>query len=189
MRNVVLASNSPRRKEILNNFINFKVVSSNITEEFSEEDNPKVVAMSLAFQKAIDVFSKLNEDSIVIAADTIVYLEKILGKPCDESEALEMLSSLSGKVHYVYTGFSIIDSTTKVVDYVETKVKFKEISKGQIKKYINTNEPYDKAGAYAIQGIASIFIESIEGDFFNVVGLPIAKIEEVLKANFELNLL
>ena len=121
----------------------------------------------------------------------MVYHETILGKPKDEEDAFEMLKSLSNSEHYVFTGIAVIEacSDIKIVDYVKTKVIFKELSESTIKSYIDSGEVWGKAGAYAIQGLGATLIESIEGDFYNVVGLPISKLQDILLNNFGISLL
>lgn len=192
MSKVILASNSPRRKEILENIgIKFSIIGSEVEEIVRDNESPESVVMGLSFEKAIDVAKKVDDGDIIIAADTIVYSEKILGKPLNKDDAFNMLRSLSGKSHYVYTGFSIIKAgtNTKVIDYVKTEVVFKELDDDIINKYIETGEPMDKAGAYAIQGYGSILIKSISGDYFNVVGLPISRLSEILKGHFDFAIL
>ncbi|KPU27849.1 septum formation inhibitor Maf [Caloranaerobacter sp. TR13] len=192
-KRIILASGSPRRKELLSKFnIDFDIVQSDIPELVNDFDEPKQTAMSLAFQKANDVSLKMTNGEIVIAADTIVVFErKILGKPRSESEAFEMLFKLSGKTHSVITGFAIIETGThnKIIDYTETIVKFKDLTSDQIKRYIRTREYLDKAGAYAIQGYGSIFVEWIKGSYWNVVGLPISKLDSILEKYFGVRLL
>ncbi|WP_069649221.1 Maf family protein [Caloranaerobacter ferrireducens] len=192
-KRIILASGSPRRKELLSKFnIDFDIVQSDIPELVNDFDEPKQTAMSLAFQKANDVSQKMANGEIVIAADTIVvFKDKILGKPRNENEAFNMLSELSGKTHSVITGFAIIEAGTynKIIDYAETIVKFKDLTSGQIKRYIKTGEYLDKAGAYAIQGFGSILVEWIKGSYWNVVGLPISKLDNVLEKYFGVRLL
>ncbi len=192
MSKIVLASSSPRRKEILSKFnIDISIIKSNIVEKTHEKNEPQNIAMSLAFQKAFNVSQKVKQNSVVLGADTIVYNDKILGKPENEKHAYELISSLNGKTHYVITGFSIIKAGTnnKIIDYVSTKVKFQKLSDERIKKYIDTKEYEDKAGGYAIQGFGSLLVDSIEGSYFNVVGLPIVKIDYYLRNYFDIDIL
>jgi septum formation protein len=138
----------------------------------------------------MDIASKYSKD-LVIGADTIVVLDnKILGKPNNKEEAFKMLSSLSNREHQVITGISIInlDNNKKIIDYVVSNVKFKNLTEQDIKDYISTNEYKDKAGAYGIQGYGALLVEEIRGDYFNIVGLPISKLGDILKNNFNLNL-
>lgn len=187
---IVLASASPRRREILNIFnLEFKVEPSNI-DECINIDDPCDLVESLAYNKALDI-SKRIPGSLIIGADTIVYFnEKILGKPKSKDEAYEMLKSLSGNVHSVITGISLVceDENIALKDHEITKVYFKILTDEEIWSYIDTGEPLDKAGSYGIQGIASVFVEKIEGCYFNVVGLPTNKLYNLL-GRIEVNLL
>lgn len=187
---IVLASASPRRREILNIFnLEFKVEPSDI-DECINIDDPCDLVESLAYNKALDI-SKRRPDSLIIGADTIVYFDKkVLGKPKSKDEAYEMLKSLSGNVHSVITGISLVceDENIALKDHEITKVYFKKLTDDEIWSYIDTGEPLDKAGAYGIQGIASVFVEKIEGCYFNVVGLPTNKLYNLL-GRIEVNLL
>lgn len=192
MKEIILASTSPRRKELLENLgVKFKVVGSNIEEKINNKLSSPEIVKDLAYQKAKAVSNKITGNHLVIAADTIVEYNNILGKPKDTEEARFMLKLLSGQVHKVITGFAIIDSLTKreFIDYECTKVYFNNLSNDQIERYILTDEPMDKAGAYGIQGKGSLFVSKIEGDYFNVVGLPVSKLGVVLHNNFNFNLL
>ncbi|MTI68772.1 MAG: septum formation protein Maf [Firmicutes bacterium] len=192
MKNIVLASGSPRRRELLKRYnIGMKVKKSNIQELVFEDEKPHHVAMALAFEKAYDVSLNVESKEIVLAADTIVYSDKILGKPKDKKEAFEMLLSLSGKKHSVITGISIIKAGTniKIIDYEETIVKFRKLSSKTINSYIETGEYEDKAGGYGIQGIGAILVDHIYGSYSNVVGLPISKLDYLLTKHFSINLL
>lgn len=188
---IILASGSPRRKEILGNTsLDFKVITSDIDEKILENEEPIQLVLRLAFEKCMDIASKYSKD-LVIGADTIVVLDnKILGKPNNKEEAFKMLSSLSNREHQVITGISIInlDNNKKIIDYVVSNVKFKNLTEQDIKDYISTNEYKDKAGAYGIQGYGALLVEEIRGDYFNIVGLPISKLGDILKNNFNLNL-
>lgn len=180
---LILASASPRRKELLKILgLNFEIIPSMVEEKIIGKE-PTLIATSLAEQKAQDV-AKRVEEGIVIGADTIVALEgTILGKPESKEEAVRMLSMLSGKEHHVITGIALIDVVTKktLVDYELTKVFFRDLTAEEIENYVRTNEGLDKAGAYAIQGIGSILVKGIEGCYFNVVGLPLTKIYLLLQ--------
>ena len=188
---IILASASPRRREILENVnVKFTVQSSQIEEVILENENPKDLVMRLAFEKCIDV-AKKNINALVIGADTIVVLDNnILGKPKNENHAYEMIKSLSNKKHQVITGISLINLSLnkKVIDYVVSEVTFKDLSEETIRDYIKTKESLDKAGAYGIQGYGGLLVDSIKGDYFNIVGLPISKIGDLLKYNFNVNL-
>ncbi len=192
MKKIVLASKSPRRKEILENLeIDFQIITSNIQEIISKELSPAEVAKQFAYIKAKDVSNKLKGNYLVIGADTIVESNKILGKAKNQQEAYDMLKLLSGKVHRVITGFSIIDCLTgqEFVDCETTNVYFRDLKDNEIQNYIASGEYIDKAGAYGIQGRASLFISKIEGDYFNVVGLPVFKLGVVLNNKFGISLL
>jgi len=188
---IILASQSPRRKKLLHQLgFRFEIIPSSVVEE-SEESDPKEFVKELAFKKASQIAS-LNPDSLVIGSDTIVVLEnKILGKPTDNSEAFEMLSSLSGAQHFVYTGVSLIETNQKaeqikkVIFCTSTKVTFSALDPGEIRRYIQTGSCLDKAGSYGIQDDwGATFVESIEGDFYNVVGLPLNRLYFELKSHF-----
>ena len=189
--NIILASASPRRKEILENTnIKFDIISSSIEELILGGESPCQMVMRLAFEKGIDIASKHKSD-LVISADTIVVLDNnILGKPKDEEEARQMISNLSGRTHQVITGISLInlEKNKKIIDYVISNVKFKKLSKDDIDDYIKTKESLDKAGAYGIQGYGALLVEEIQGDYFNIVGLPISKLSDLLKIHFNINL-
>lgn len=192
LEKIVLASASPRRKGIFAKYnIPFEVITSDIEEKFDNNDLPAVTVMSLAFQKCIDVSKTIEEDRIIIAADTIVYFNgEILGKPKNKEEARKTLQKLSGQTHSVYTGMAIIkaNANEKVIDYCETKVKFRRLDDEVIEKYISSSEYADKAGSYGIQGKGALFVESINGSYSNVVGLPIVKLDILLKKYFEISL-
>ena len=170
---IILASNSPRRKELLKEHnIDFVVIPSNVNEVIDATITPYENVMRLSEIKGLDVFAK-NKDDLVIAADTIVvYNNEILGKPKDEKDAFRMLRLLSGKIHEVVTGVTLITNKKQITEYEVSYVKFKDLSDEEIWDYIKTKEPMDKAGSYAIQGIGSKFIEYHEGSYDNIVGLP-----------------
>ena len=188
---IILASKSPRRREILENTkVRFSIKESQIDETIKLNESPKDTVKRLAYEKALDV-AKNNEDALVIGADTVVVIDdKILGKPKDETEAYNMIKLLSGKTHYVITGFALINLSLnkKVVDCEISQVTFKKLSKDCIEDYIQTGESLDKAGAYGIQGYGGLLVENIQGDYFNIVGLPISKISDCLKDHFDINL-
>lgn len=188
---VILASASPRRKEILQNTkLNFDIQKSDIEEVILENESPEDMVVRLAYEKAYDVAQK-NKDKLVIGADTIVALDnEVLGKPKDKEEAYQMIKKLSNKTHKVITGISLINISHGMVvnDYVVSLVTFKDLSEDSIKDYINTNESLDKAGAYGIQGYGVLLVDNIQGDYFNIVGLPISKLSDLLKDHFDINL-
>lgn len=189
--NIILASKSPRRREILENTkVRFSIEESQIDEVIKLNELPKETVMRLAYEKALDVANR-NRNSLVIGADTIVVInDTILGKPKDDIEAFSMLKLLSGKTHYVITGFALINLSLdkKIIDCQVSQVTFKELSEQCIKDYLQTKESLDKAGAYGIQGYGGLLVENIQGDYFNIVGLPISKISDCLKDHFDINL-
>ena len=191
MKEFVLASASPRRKELLSQIgIQFRTCVSKKDEKVLRQQ-PIDVVKDLSYTKARDVFERGNRDAIVIGADTIVvYDEKILGKPKNEKEAYDMIHMLQGEVHKVYTGVSIIwhdnEKTHISSFYAETEVELYHMSEEEIRAYVSTEEPYDKAGGYAIQGYFARYIKQIKGDYNNVVGLPIGRLYQILNS---LNLL
>lgn len=177
---IILASKSPRRKELLS-FIttDFSVKSADVDETLPQGITP---------DKAVEYLSKIkaepfkNENDIVIGADTVVALDgKILGKPRDAADAFVTLKMLSGREHSVFTGVSVIKGEKIETFSVQTKVKMFELTDEEIEEYIATDEPFDKAGSYGIQGKGSLLVEKIDGDYFNVVGLPISRLNRVLK--------
>lgn len=178
---IILASNSPRRKELLqNNNISFEVIPSNVIETVDNSLTVYENVMNLAKIKALDVWNKYPE-RIILAADTIVvYNNEILGKPLDEMDAFRMLKLLSGKTHEVITGVAVIKNEVVNVEYEVSKVTFYSITEEDILEYIKTKEPMDKAGSYAIQGIGNKFIASYEGEFDNIVGLPVKLVLKML---------
>lgn len=187
---MILASASPRRKEILENFgFSFKTIVKNI-DETSDKTRAEEKILEIAEKKA-RAAAKDFPDENVVGADTVVVIDgKILGKPKDEKEASAMLKSLSGRSHEVITAFSFIN-LNKNISYSEcevTKVYFKNLTDSEINWYINTKEPMDKAGAYGIQGKGAFFVEKIEGDFFSVMGFPLGRFVRFLnKTGFNLN--
>jgi septum formation protein len=184
MRTIILASASPRRKELLEKTgLKFRVDESGLEEELVSGVDPREAAMFLSREKARAV-ARRNKNCLVISADTIVVLKgRVFGKPRSEDEAKRMLKALNGKAHYVITGFTILDSHDRkeISGAVETKVFFKKLDPGEIDAYIRSGEPFGKAGAYGIQGLGALMVKKIEGDFFNVVGLPLNALAENLK--------
>lgn len=184
MGKIILASSSPRRAEILRNLgISFSIVPSEYKEEVIKKP-PNELVCHLARNKAIDVKKRCLYDDIIIAADTIVCMnERIIGKPKSKQDAFQILKSLNGKEHQVITGLCIL-CDKYVLNYEGfeiTNVFFKHLSDEEIWDYIDTCEPMDKAGAYGIQGIGGVFVEKIDGCYYNVVGLPIKKVYSVLR--------
>lgn len=188
--NFILASKSPRRREILSNIgLEFTVSESNVDESQIPKDlKPQLYVQELAMLKSTDIASSSPSGSVVIGADTVVVSDGIiLGKPRDYDEAFAMLSSFSGKSHKVISGISVTETDTMktVTDFCETEVHFSEMSDDEISNYINTYKPYDKAGAYGIQEYAGVFIDKINGDYYNVVGLPLSALYRLLKKEFD----
>ena len=192
MKKIILASKSPRRRDILSSIgVDFEVVTDDTPENIDTSLCPEEVVSTLAKFKGDNVSKKICNDCVIIAADTVVAVdEKILGKPADENDAEQMLLMLSGRAHQVYTGVYIKDTMSgkSVVFSEKTDVFFRKLDINEIKGYIKTNEPMDKAGSYGIQGIGSLFVEKIDGDYFNVVGLPICRLSEILKSEFDIRL-
>lgn len=190
----VLASKSPRRKELMSIISeDFKVVVSDADEDSIQKENTPadIYVQQLALLKAAASAKKVLKDkkALIISADTIVVKNgEILGKPRDEDDAFRMLALLSGDVHEVYTGYCVM----RISDgYTEcgserTEVEFKNLTKEDIEKYIATGEPMDKAGAYGIQGKGTLLVKGIKGDFFNVVGLPISALYDLIKTKFDI---
>lgn len=191
MKKIILASASPRRKALLEQLgLDFEVIPSDCEEEINSGLDPHDLAKKLSSEKAKSVADK-NKNTLVIGADTfIAYKGKIIGKPRDGEEAMKILKLLQGNTHSVITGLTVIDSDTgkTVSDSIETKVHFKKLADDEIEGYILTNEPLDKAGAYGIQALGAAVVDKIDGDYFNVVGLPLSLLHDVLK-KFGVNLL
>lgn len=181
---LILASGSPRRRELLERFgLPFEVIPSCGEEEPPRGEAPGAYVELLARQKAAEVAARVGDtEAVYIAADTIVESEGvILGKPGDGERAFAMLSALSGRTHRVWSGICVRQGE-KVMSCAEcTEVHFRELSEAEIRQYIRTGEPLDKAGAYGYQGLASLFVDSIRGDYFNVVGLPLCTLGQLLK--------
>ena len=178
-KKIILASGSPRRQSLLRQIgMNFRIIESGVDEDEYEGTSPADHVLVLAKRKAESVALTIKK-GLVIGADTIVVCDNsILGKPCDKSEAVAMLSLLSGRTHEVYTGFTILDagSGRSVSDYETTKVTFRELTRDEILEYVDSGSPMDKAGAYGIQDdYGAVFVEKIEGCFYNVVGFPLTK--------------
>lgn len=178
---IILASSSPRRSKLLKDAgVDFIVEPSDIEELIDETLEPKEIVVSLAEQKAEAVSIK-HHDDIVIAADTIVVFNgEILGKPKDEDDAYRMLKMLSNETHQVFTGVALQQGDKKHSFCSKTEVKMKKLSELEINGYIQTKEPMDKAGAYGIQGLGGALVESYQGDFFTIVGLPLKDLLQAL---------
>ena len=188
---IILASGSPRRKMLMDQVgIQCRVVVSGADETI--DGPPDVQVVELAKRKAISVISSLLQPSVIIAADTLVYIDdEVLGKPADKDDAFNMLKKLSGNKHTVYTGVAIVktDNPLDIHSFVsKTDVIFRNLSDKEILDYIKTGEPFDKAGAYGVQDKGALLVSHIAGDFFTVVGLPIAKVYEVLRYTFNVKI-
>lgn len=188
---IILASASERRQELLKRLVNdFDIMVSDFDENtVNYEDSIDDYVKKIALGKAMDIKNKVKEDSIIISADTIVTLDnRILGKPKNEEDAFNMLKTLQGRSHYVYSGIVVVNNKTNDIkqESLKTKVTFSNISDNEIYDYISTKEPLDKAGAYGIQGFGGIFVESIEGCYYNVVGLPLNKLRSMLNVQLRM---
>ena len=180
---IILASQSPRRKELLERMgiKDFGPIPPSGDETASPALPAGVLARRLPAGRASAVAGKVGEDAIVIAADTVVALEgAVLGKPADELDAFKMLSALSGVRHQVYTGVTVCRGGEKQTAHEVTDVTFRELSEREIEDYISTGEPMDKAGAYGIQGYGALLIQGISGDYYNVMGLPVCRLSGML---------
>lgn len=180
----ILASASPRRRELLKSMgFEFTVITSGVDEKFLEGESVRQHVLRLSKEKAFAVAER-NPGAWVLGADTVVVIDgELLGKPRSKKEAREMLLRLSGKEHRVLTGFSVVRTSVNVVKsgLVESSVFFKEVSKDELEWYIATEEPYDKAGGYAVQGKAASFVKEIRGSHTNVIGLPLSEVVAALK--------
>lgn len=180
---IILASASPRRQELLTKAgIVFDIIPSQVEEIFNNEVSVEEAVMDLAYQKAKWVQNKEKTDALVIGSDTIVVINnEVLGKPKDHGDAVRMLSLLESNIHEVITGVSLIKEEKTINFYEKTLVYFKPMTKENIEQYIKEENVYDKAGSYAIQGEAMKYIDHIEGDYYNVIGLPIDRLLKELK--------
>ena len=184
---VVLASKSPRRREILSSLgVTFDIVSAD-ADESSDITDPATLVRELSLRKAratrdlLQQRGEWNDDTLIIASDTVVAANgAILGKPRDEADAARMLSLLSGRTHQVISGVSLLCGARECADFDVTSVHFCNMTPAEIASYVKSGEPMDKAGAYAVQGLASVYIKGLEGDYFNVVGLPVHKLNTML---------
>ncbi|HSW58916.1 MAG TPA: Maf family protein [Dehalococcoidales bacterium] len=183
-RSLILASASPRRRELLEKIgLQFKVEASDYHEEWRAGSRPEEMVVEIAEGKARAVAARYPE-AVIIAADTIgVIGRQVIGKPHTAAEAVSMLKKLSGKSHRVITGLTVLDARSgkMISSWVETRVYFRRLSVSEITNYVATGEPLDKAGAYAIQGLGSLLVEKIHGDYYNVVGLPLLALTRILK--------
>lgn len=194
--NLILASKSPRRKEILENLgVKFEIITCETDEHTDERDGVKYVR-EIAFRKGdavrhlLEKEGKFSADDIILSSDTVVVSAdgEIMGKPKDRADAKRMILAFSGKPHFVISGIALITTGKTVVTSQSTTVYFDAVEEEDIERYLDSEEAYDKAGAYAIQGYASLWINGIEGDYFNVVGLPVKKLADTLKKEFNIKL-
>lgn len=189
MKKIILASNSPRRKELLGGLdIPFEVITINgLDESFSEDLKGEEIPLFLSEKKS-EAYSEFwsKPETVVITADTIVWMnDKVLGKPKSREEALEMLRSMSGKSHYVYTGVCVRSAEKKVSFVCSSEVRFANLDETEIEYYVDKYQPYDKAGSYGVQEwIGYVGVEHINGSFYNIMGLPIQRLYTVLKKEF-----
>ena len=184
MNHIILASQSPRRKQLLEwAEIDFEIIIKPTAETYPTNLTTEQIPVHIAFEKALAVKNELKNNSIIIAADTVVVIDdKIIGKPTDRNDAIKILSKLSGKKHLVITGVVIINNEKEISFADVTEVWFHKLTKEQIEFYVDKYKPFDKAGAYAIQEwIGVVGIEKINGDFYNVMGLPISRVVKELK--------
>ena len=185
---IILASGSPRRKELISKLpAQYRILVPHTKEQHLENESPWDMVSRLAAEKAVAGSQMTEESDVVIGADTTVSLSgKIFGKPKDEADAFRMLRLLSGNTHEVYTGVCVLcrKAQYQKVFYEKTKVTFVPMTDDEILAYLRSGEPMDKAGAYGIQELGSLWIQGIEGDYFNVVGLPISRLYQLLKKDF-----
>ncbi|MBR6562568.1 MAG: septum formation protein Maf [Clostridia bacterium] len=181
-KKLILASASPRRREILDTAgYSYEVVPSNADEVM--EGDAYLLARLNALAKAKEVYACIGGDCVVVGADTVVCVDgEVLGKPKDERDAFLMLSKLSGSSHEVISGYAVVSEQGEESDFCVTHVQFRKLTDDEINAYIATHEPMDKAGAYGIQERACLFAESFVGDFFNIIGLPIARLYPMLRS-------
>lgn len=179
---LILASGSPRRRQLLEQIgLTFVVRSSDVDESVSPGLTPAQVVESLSARKGEAVAAEAAPGDLVLSADTVVALDgAILGKPRDRAEAEAMLTALSGRTHQVYTGVTLLQDGRRLTEHEVTAVTFRPLSPEEIAAYVSTGEPMDKAGAYGIQGLGALLVERLEGDYFNVMGLPLCRLGEML---------
>ncbi len=180
---IILASNSPRRRELLAQIgiRDFQILSPDVDETVEPGLSPARMVETLSLRKARATAGRAGAEDLIIAADTVVALDgRVLGKPRDQGEAFAMLSALSGREHRVYTGVTVLGGGQAATEHEETAVAFRALSPEEIRDYIATGEPMDKAGAYGIQGVGALLVQGIRGDYCNVVGLPVFRLGRML---------
>lgn len=182
MKKIILASASPRRRELLATAgLDFEIIVADVDESVPEGTPPEKAAEMTAAKKALAV-AESHPDDIVLGADTIVVADgKVLGKPHTKENAVKMLTMLSGREHLVITGVCVTCEGQTEIYHKTSKVRFYELTPDEIEKYADSGEPLDKAGAYGIQGLGCTLVESIEGDYFNIVGLPVASVVRLIR--------
>jgi len=180
---LILASASPRRQELLRALdLSFTVMTADIDETMDSSRSAEAEVARICRAKADAILPLVSEDDVVITADTVVCVDDcILGKPTDEQDAVRMLRLLSGRTHQVRTGVTVCTKTRVLTEVETTGVRFRDLSEREILAYVRTGEPMDKAGSYGIQGRASIFAEGLDGDYFNVMGLPLCRLTRMLR--------
>ena len=180
---IILASNSPRRRELLAQIgiRDFQILSPDVDEAVESGLSPARMVEALSLRKARAAAGRAGAEDLILAADTVVALDgRVLGKPRDQEEAFAMLSALSGREHRVYTGVTVLGGGRAATEHEETAVAFRAHSPEEIRDYIATGEPMDKAGAYGIQGVGALLVQGIRGDYCNVVGLPLFRLGRML---------
>ena len=180
---IILASNSPRRRELLAQIgiRDFQILSPDVDEAVEPGLSPARMVEALSLRKARAAAGRAGAEDLIIAADTVVALDgRVLGKPRDQEEAFAMLSALSGREHRVYTGVTVLGGGQAATEHEETAVAFRALSPEEIRDYIATGEPMDKAGAYGIQGVGALLVQGIRGDYCNVVGRPLFRLGRML---------
>lgn len=192
MSRLILASKSPRRRQLLSNLqLEFDIMTADVNEDFPDGLSPGDLVGGLASRKLFAVRNQLreNDDPVIVAADTIVRCgDEIFGKPSDRDDAARMIHALSSRSHEVYTGIAVAHGSHLTIEHERTLVYFRELTENEIDFYINSEDLCDKAGAYGIQEAAGLFVERIEGDFFNVVGLPLCRLNVVLRRDLGVEL-
>lgn len=180
---IILASNSPRRRELLAQIgiRDFQILSPDVDETVEPGLSPARMVETLSLRKAQAAAGRAGAEDLILAADTVVALDgRVLGKPRDQEDAFAMLSALSGREHRVYTGVTVLRGGQAATEHEETAVAFRALSPEEIRDYIATGEPMDKAGAYGIQGVGALLVQGIRGDYCNVVGLPVFRLGRML---------
>ena len=180
---IILASNSPRRRELLAQIgiRDFQILSPDVDETVEPGLSPARMVETLSLRKAQAAAGRAGAEDLILAADTVVALDgRVLGKPRDQEDAFAMLSALSGREHRVYTGVTVLRGGQAATEHEETAVAFRALSPEEMRDYIATGEPMDKAGAYGIQGVGALLVQGIRGDYCNVVGLPLVRLGRML---------